>query len=123
MKTDILIDGERLQSLIAEAALARFKGSLEGYKSPLDSIVEDAFKMNSDTIRSAVYKATSECVSSPDFIAALVSHLNHKLANLIINRCSGLVEKSFHQLMQDPFLRNKLQSAVIAIIENQGEAQ
>jgi hypothetical protein len=118
MKTDILIEGSAVQSLMADAAMHIFKSKLEGYQSPLEPIISDAFKLNSDTIRAAVYKATAECVSSPDFAAQLVQHLNHKLANLVINKCSGLVEKSFQGLMQDQVLRNRLQSAVIAIIES-----
>jgi hypothetical protein len=119
--SDILIDGNAVQSLMAEAALKVFKSKLEGYASPLESIITDAFKLNSDTIRAAVYKATAECVNSPDFAAQLVQHLNHKLANLVINKCAGLVEKSFNSLMQDAVLRNKLQSAVIEIIEREGK--
>jgi hypothetical protein len=115
--SDILIEGNAVQSLMAEAALKIFKDKLEGYQSPLGPIIEDAFKINSDTIRSAVYKATAECVNSPGFAAQLVQHLNHKLANLVISKCTGLVEKSFQSLMQDQVLRNRLQSAVIAIIE------
>lgn len=114
--SDILIEGDAVQALMAEAALKIFKSNLEGYKSPLESIIVDAFKINSDAIRAAVYKATAECVNSPDFTAQLVQHLNHKLANLIINKCSGLVEKSFQELMQDAVLRNKLQTAVIDVI-------
>ena len=117
MKQDILVDSDAVLSIMAEAALKRFKEELEGYSSPLEPIIVDAFKVNSDTIRSAIYKATAECVNSPDFAAQLVEHLNHKLATLVINKCSGLVEKSFQGLMQDAVLRNKLQSAVIAIIE------
>jgi hypothetical protein len=116
--SDILIQGDAVQALMAEAALKVVKNKLEGYNSPLEAIVTDAFKLNSDAIRAAVYKATAECVSSPDFGAQLVQHLNHKLASLVIAKCSGLVEKSFQGLMQDPILRNKLQSSVIAIIED-----
>lgn len=119
MNTDIVIDGDAVQSLMAAAAMKIFKDKLEGYSSPLGPIIEDAFKLNSDTIRKAVYKATAECVGSDEFAASLVEHLNHKLANLVINKCAGLVEKSFNGLMQDPVLRNKLQTAVIAIIEKE----
>lgn len=115
---DIVISGESVRAVMAESALKIFKGTIEGYKSPLEPIIEDAFKMNSDAIRKAVYKATEDCVASPDFAAQLTAHLNHKLANLVINKCSGLVEKSFQGLMQDAVLRNKLQSAVIAIIND-----
>lgn len=118
MKNDILISGDAILSLMAESAVKRFKDKLEGYNSPLDSIIEDAFKIHSDTIRAAVYKATAECVNSPEFGVQLVDHLNHKLANLVINKCSGLVEKSFQNLMQDAALRTKLQSAVVQIIED-----
>jgi len=121
MANDILISREALQSIMAEAAISRFKSKLEGYSSPLDSIVEDAFKINSDAIRKAVYKATSDVVGSEDFSAQLTQHLNHKLANLVINKCAGLVEKSFAQLMQDQTLRTKLQTAVIDIINKESE--
>jgi hypothetical protein len=116
MKQDILISNDALLDLLKEAAMKKFKDKLEGYGSPLEAIVMDAFKVNADTIRAAIYKATEECVNSPDFVSQLVGHLNHKLANLVINKCSGLVEKSFQELMQDAVLRNRLQSAVIAII-------
>lgn len=121
--SEILVSKEVVLSVMAEAVVARFKGKLEGYSSPLDSIVEDAFKLNSDTIRKAIYKATSECVGSPDFAEQLRGHLNHKLANLVINKCSGLVEKSFQGLMQDAVLRNKLQTAVIEIIDKAGRVE
>lgn len=123
MKQDIVIDGDALQSLLASAAVARFKNTLEGYNSPLDAIVADAFKINSDKIRNAVYKATSEVVASEDFARQLQGALNHKLANLVINRCAGLVEKSFHELMQDMVLRNKLQSAVVEIVQNHSKLE
>lgn len=113
----ILIDEEQLQSIMARAAVTRFKEKLEGYSSPLDQIVTDAFKMNEATIRTAVYAATTECVKSESFGKQLIDALNHKLANLVINKCAGLVEKSFQALMQDQVLRTKLQSAVIEIIE------
>jgi molybdopterin-guanine dinucleotide biosynthesis protein A len=117
--SDILISGDAVQSLMAEAALRVFKSKLEGYQSPLEGIITDAFKVNSDTIRAAVYKATADCVNSPDFANQLTQHLNHKLANLVISKCSGLVEKSFQGLMQDAMLRTKLQSAVVSIIERE----
>lgn len=120
--SDIVINGDALNSLLASAALSRFKGSLEGYNSPLDSIIADAFKINSDKVRSAVYKATSAVVGSDDFAEQLQSALSHKLANLIINKCSGLVEKSFQEMMQDMVLRNKLQSAVVEIVSNHTKA-
>lgn len=100
-----------------------FKNKLEGYNSPLEPIIADAFKVNSDVIRTAVYKATADCVNSPDFGAQLVQHLNRKLANLVISKCEGLVEKSFQSLMQDAVLRNRLQSTVIAIIEDATKKQ
>lgn len=121
MKHDILIDGDAVQSLMAGAAMKIFKDKLEGYASPLTPIIEDAFKVNADTIRKAVYAATADCVNSPDFGKQLTEHLNHKLANLVINKCAGLVEKSFQSLMQDQVLRTKLQSAVIEIIERESE--
>lgn len=118
----ILLDETQLESLMARAAVSRFKEKLEGYSSPLDSIIADAFKMNEAAIRSAVYAATTECVKAESFQKQLTEALNHKLANLVINKCAGLVEKSFQSLMQDQVLRNKLQSAVIEIIERAGEA-
>jgi hypothetical protein len=121
MKHDILIDGDAVQSLMAASAMKLFKDKLEGYQSPLSPIIEDAFKVNSDTIRKAIYKATADCVASPDFGNQLVGALNHKLANLVINKCAGLVEKSFQTLMQDQTLRTKLQSAVLAIIEREAK--
>lgn len=117
MKQDILIDSDAVLSLMAESAIKRFKEKLEGYGSPLDPIIADAFKVHGETIRAAIYKATGDCVNSPDFKEHLVAALNHKLANLVINKCSGLVEKSFQTVMQDQVLRTKLQSAVITIIE------
>ena len=117
--SDVIIDKDALLSLMAGAALTRFKDKMEGWQSPINGIVEDAFKIHSDAIRAAVYKATGDCVNSGDFQQKLTDQLNHKLANLIINKCSGLVEKSFNNLMQDAVLRTKLQSAVIAIIEKE----
>jgi hypothetical protein len=114
--TDILISKDEILSVMAGAALKRFKDKLEGYQSPLEPIIADAFTLNAGVIRAAIYKATAECVSSPDFAAQLMEHLNHKLASLVINKCSGLVDKSFQELMQDAVLRNRLQSAVIEII-------
>lgn len=120
--SDILIDGNAVQALMAKAAMDVFKSKLEGYSSPLEPIIADAFKVHSETIRQAIYKATGECVNSPEFGAQLVQSLNHKLANLVINKCAGLVEKSFNNLMQDAVLRTKLQSAVIEIIEGTSHA-
>lgn len=117
MKQDILISSDQVLALMAASAVNRFKNTLEGYQSPLDGIITDAFKVHGDAIRSAIYKATGDCVNSPDFAEHLMGALHHKLANLIINKCSGLVEKSFQTVMQDQVLRTKLQSAVIAIIE------
>jgi hypothetical protein len=114
---DIVINGNAIQSLMMEAALKVFKDTMEGYRSPLSPIIDDAFKLNSDAIRKAIYTATSQCVNSPDFATQLVQQLNHKLANLVISKCAGLVEKSFNNIMQDPILRTKLQASVIAIIE------
>lgn len=115
----ILIDEEQLMSIMAKAAISRFKEKLEGYSSPLDSIITDAFKVNEPTIRKAVYEATTNTVHSDSFGKALTEALNHKLANLVISKCSGLVEKSFQNLMQDQVLRTKLQAAVVSIIEDQ----
>jgi len=114
---DIVIKGDAIHSIIAEAAVKVFKEKIEGYRSPLEPIIDDAFKLNSEAIRKAVYSATSGCVNSPDFAKQLVQQLNHKLANLVINKCAGLVEKSFNNIMQDAVLRTKLQTAVIEIIE------
>lgn len=116
VKTDILLSNDAVLDLMKEAVLKKFRDKLEGYNSPLEEIISDAFKVNSDTIRRAVYRATEECVNAPEFVGQLVGHLNHKLANLVINKCAGLVEKSFQELMQDAVLRNRLQTAVITII-------
>jgi hypothetical protein len=115
---DILVDSRQVESIMAAAVVSVFKQKLEGYNSPLDSIVTDAFKINESAIRKAVYKATQDCIGSDAFGEQLTAALNHKLANLIINKCAGLVESSFQTIMQDQVLRTKLQAAVIAIIES-----
>lgn len=117
--SNIVLNEEQLESLLATAAVRRFKEKLEGYSSPLDGIIADAFKINEPAIRTAVYEATAKTVNSSAFTTSLVDALNHKLANLVINKCAGLVEKSFQGLMQDQVLRTKLQAAVIAIIEDE----
>lgn len=115
--SDVLIDSKQVHALMAHSAIAIFKQKLEGYQSPLEPLIKEAFDANASVIRQAIHKATSECVNSPEFAKSLVAALNHKLANLVINTCSGLVEKSFSQLMQDQVLRTKLQAAVIQIVE------
>jgi hypothetical protein len=115
--SDIIIEGDAIQAIMVDAVSKVFKDRLEGYQTPLEPIIKEAFAANDAAIRRAVHSATSQCVNSPDFAQQLVQQLNHKLANLIINKCSGLVEKSFNNIMQDAVLRTKLQTAVIEIIE------
>ncbi|WP_152051780.1 hypothetical protein [Tautonia marina] len=120
--SDIVIKGDAIEAIMAAAAIKVFKDKIEGWQTPLGPIIEDAFKLHSEAIRKAVYTATAECVNSPDFAKQLVHQLNHKLANLVINKCSGLVEKSFNNLMRDEVLRTRLQTAVIEIIEKESGA-
>lgn len=113
----VTIDNEAIKELMVKAVEGKITGVLGGYNSPLDKHVKEAFDKESETIRATILEAVSTCVRAPTFKKSLIEALNHKLANLVINRCSGLVEKSFNELMQDAVLRNKLQAAVIKITE------
>lgn len=114
---DIIIDAKQLEAIIVGAAIVQGKSVLEGWKSPLEPIILDAFKVNDGVIRQKIYAAVEGAVRDENFTASLREALNHKLANLVIQKCSGLVEKSFNNIMQDPILRTKLQTEVVKILE------
>lgn len=111
------IDQQAIKDMMVKAVEGKIMNVLGGYNSPLDKHVKEAFDKEAETIRTTILEAVSTCVRTPTFKKSLIEALNHKLANLVINRCSGLVEKSFNELMQDAVLRNKLQAAVIKIVE------
>lgn len=117
MAKDIIISSDTIKDIMVDAVGNRVRASVEGYKSPFDKHIQEAIQEQEENIKQAIHEAVSSAVKAPTFKKGLVEALNHKLANLVINRCSGLVEKSFNDIMQDAVLRNKLQAAVIKIIE------
>lgn len=115
--SDIIIKSADLEVILAQAILSKCKERLEGYNSPLNDMIVSIFNEQEPAIKAVVHEAVVGTVASDSFKKSLQDQLNKKLANLVINKCSGLVEKSFNSLMQDQVLRTKLQSEVVKIIE------
>lgn len=115
--SNIVIKSDDLELIIVQALMTKCKEKLEGYSSPLNETIVSIFNEQEPVIKAVIHDAVVGTVASDSFKKSLQDQLNKKLANLMINKCSGLVEKSFNSLMQDQVLRTKLQNEVISIIE------
>ena len=102
-----------LQSSMNEA----IKKSLEGYNSPLNSLILSVINSHSTEIREIIDSSFKEVLNLEDFKKSIVSAFSHKIAKTIISNNDGLFDKVSNDLKQDSVFKSRMILAVTNVVE------
>ena len=91
-----------------------------GYSQPVGKIVEAVVTKHRAEIERRVESLILDALQSPRFDVAVREEFERKVAKVLIARCSGSVEKSINDVMQNPSLRARLVLAVEGIVKGGG---
>ncbi len=93
------------------------KSKLGGYNSPLDGIINDALKQHDAALRSMLYTAVQSAVGDEAFRNEVAIAVRHKLAQALIQKFGGELEKQVNVLKSDPATRARITLAIEAIVK------
>lgn len=114
MKLDIM--EERVIQKINESVSECIKGQLTGYHSPLKTVVDNVLDKHKFKIESIVDDGVSRLLDSKGFELAIKDQLNKKLAQTLVSRMGGELEKQVNLLKQNPQTRAKITLAIDKVI-------
>lgn len=106
-----------LTEAICDGIREGVKSKLTGYNSPLDVMISDALKRHDQVFRDMLYKAVADAVSEKTFREQIAEAVRHKLAQTLIQRFGGELEKQVNVLKSDPMTRARITLAIEEIVK------
>lgn len=91
---------------------------LTGYSSPINGLVSKVVQNHSANIEKVIDKSVTSLIKSDGFECAIHEQLNKKLAQVLISKMSGELEKQVNILKQNPQTRAKITLAISDIIND-----
>ena len=95
---------------------------LGGYNSPLDKLLQAAIDQQSSDIKSLMSSAISAALVDTSFRETIVAAVRKKLADLLIQKFGGEMEKQVNAFKSDPSTRARITVAIDEIIQSQMKA-
>lgn len=107
-----------VQSGIAKAVNEK----LGGYNSPLDKILQATIEAQSGEIRALLNSSVAAALASDGFREQIASSVRKKLADLLVQRFGGEMERQVNALKSDPSTRARITVAIDEIIQSVAKA-
>lgn len=67
---------------------------LKGYNSPLQKIIDNAFKVHDTKLREIVYSSLSQTLEKKEFVEAVRQAFDHKIARAMVEHLSSTIDKA-----------------------------
>lgn len=90
-----------------------------GYNSPLDTVVNESIKANTDKFRKLLESAIAGCLDDAQFTEDIASAVRQSLAKTLVQRFGGELEKQINALKSDPLTRARIVMALDEIVKSQ----
>ncbi len=103
-----------IQDGIRDGIKSKLSGS---YNNPLDGIINDALKRYDADLRSMLYEAVQSAVGNEAFRNEIAVATRHKLAQTLVQRFGGELEKQVNVLKSDPSTRARITLAIEEIVK------
>lgn len=87
------------------------------YGNPLDGLIKDALAKYDADFRSMLYGAVQSAVGEESFREEIAVAVRHKLAQVLIARFGGELEKQVNILKSDPTTRARITLAIEEIVK------
>ena len=105
-----------MQRAVSEGLRKAVADKLSGYNSPLDKVLADAVAAKSGDIRGLLVESITSCFTEQDFRQQIATAVRHKLAQILIQRFGGELEKQVNTLKSDPATRARIILAIEEIV-------
>jgi len=109
---------QRILSQVEESIAKAIQEGLVGYNKPLSILTAQVIESNHDVLFNLINDEFSTLLNGKGFKKSLKDALNKKLANTLINRMGGDLEKRVNELQQNPQTRAKVTLAISSVIED-----
>lgn len=107
-----------VQSGIAKAV----NDKLGGYNSPLDKILASTIEAQANDIKALLNASIAAALASDGFREQIASSVRKKLADLLVQRFGGELEKQVNAMKSDPSTRARITVAIDEIIQSMAKA-
>lgn len=121
MKEKMTEFDQKILSVMQESIHQVVKERVGGYNSPLNPLINDAFKVHETTLRNIIYESMGEAIATVDFKKAVKEAFYHKVARSLIEGVSGSIDRSINLFKQDPVIKAKMVLAIEEIIKQSGK--
>ena len=102
----------------AQAAVGKaISDSLTGYNSPLVKLATAVVEENSHELKAMINDSFTKVIHTDEFKQSIIDAFTHKIGRLLIDKSSGLLEKTVNDLRQDAVLKSRLALAVNNVVE------
>ncbi len=120
MKKELTDFEKIILSGIQEGIHATIWEKLKAYNSPLNSLIDSAFKEHDAQLREIVYSALSQTLEKKEFVKAVRQAFDHKIARAMVEHLTSTIDKAINSIRSDPTIKAKMVLAIETIInENQ----
>lgn len=112
------IDSDKLlERSIRDGITDAVKSKLGGYGGPMEKLLSSAFEKHVPAMRTMLEEAIASCIGDAEFVETIRSAVRHKLANTLIQRFGGEMEKQVNVLKSDPTTRARITLAIEKIVK------
>lgn len=103
----------------AQAAISKsIADSLTGYNGPLTKLTSQVVDDNSSELKAMINDSFVRVIHTEEFKKSIIDAFTHKIGRLLIDKSSGLLEKTVNDLRQDAVLKSRLALAVNTVVED-----
>ena len=92
--------------------------SLSGYNSPLLKLIEGVVQTNSVELKSMIQDSFTRVIRTDEFKQSILDAFTHKIGRILIDKSSGILEKTVNDLRQDAVFKSKLALAISSVTED-----
>jgi hypothetical protein len=93
------------------------KSKLGGYNSPLDKMINECLQKHDSDFRNLLLAAIQSAVGDDQFRESIQQQVRHKLANVLVARFGGELERQVNALKSDPATRARITLAIEEIVK------
>jgi len=113
------IDVEKsIKNAVIDGIREGVKTKLTGYNSPLDKLIAECLEKHSREFRDLLEGGIASCCTDETFRNDIQTAVRHKLAQTLIQRFGGELEKQVNVLKSDPTTRARITLAIEEIVKS-----
>lgn len=108
-----------IQDGIREGVKSRLAAS---YNNPIDKMIDGALGEHMAACKALLSAGMASAIEDPEFREQIAGQVRHKLANILVARFGGELEKQVNLLKSDPATRARITLAIEEIVKERSAA-